>query len=311
MVLSAGALAVVNPFAAGGRAARLWRQLESAVRAGFPELGVRFTTAPGEAEAIAHDWGLRNARGVLLVAGGDGTLHEAVNGLFRSESRAQLGVIPVGSGNDFARNAGIPLDPREALRALQGSPPRSVDLGHLAFQADSGPAARVFLNSVSLGVSVHANRLAQSLPRRGAARLRYGLAGLAAVLWSKPSRYLVTCGDRVLLEGLALNLTVANGAYFGGGMRISPDSSPADGTLELVVLGPLSRLRALQALSQLRAGTHLALREVSVTRLREPLRIASTGPTLRAEADGEEIEVAGGLTIRVLPAALALLNAPS
>ena len=305
------ALAIINPVAGSGWARSLWARLEPGVRGGFPNLTVYHTSGPGDAERIAYKWGQENPIGALLVAGGDGTLHEAVNGLFRSASRARLGVIPAGSGNDFARNAGISLDPWEATRGLSGSPVRSLDLGQISFEAGSQPATRVFLNSVSLGASVRANSLARSLPRLRPARLRYALAGLAAVLSGKPSRYLVTAGPTVLHDGAALNLTVANGGSFGGGMRISPDSSPADGILELVVLGPLSRFRALQALSRLQAGTHLALRGVRVMPLRGPVRVTATAPTLVAEADGEELELKGELTVGILPAWLALLNAPS
>jgi diacylglycerol kinase (ATP) len=305
------ALAIVNPVAGSGWARSLWRRLEPGVRSGFPNLTVHHTGAPGDAERIAYEWGQENPIGTLLVAGGDGTLHQAVNGLFRSTSRAQLGVIPAGNGNDFARNAGISLDPWQATRGLPGSPGRSLDLGRISFQAGGQPAARVFLNSVSLGASVRANRLARSLPRLRPARLRYALAGLAAVLSEKPSRYLVTSGPTVLHDGAALNLTVANGGSFGGGMRISRDSSPADGILELVVLGPLSRFRVLQALFRLQAGTHLALRGVRVIPLGGPVRFTATAPTLLAEADGEELEIKGELTVGILPARLALLNAPS
>lgn len=301
------ALAVVNPAASSGRAGSLWHRLEPGLRARFPDLRVRFSESPGDAERIAHAWGLENPLGALLVAGGDGTLHEAVNGLFRSESRAPLGVIPTGSGNDFARNAGIPLDPLAAAQGLSDSPVRSLDLGHLAFQAQGKHAARVFLNSVSLGVSVDANRRARALPGIRPSRLRYAFAGVAAVLSRKPTRYLVTSGDTVLLDGPALNLTVANGSSFGAGMRISPDSSAADGVLELVVLGSLSRLRALQALARLQAGTHLGLAEVSVTPLREAVRIRAAA-VLCAEADGEELAVGEELLVSILPARLALLN---
>lgn len=310
-VTEGAALAIINPVAASGGARSLWRRLEPGVRGGFPDLTVHHTGAPGDAERIAYEWGRENPAGTLLLVGGDGTLHEAVNGLFRSASRARLGVIPAGSGNDFARNAGIPLDPWEATRALSGSPVRSLDLGQISFQARGQPGARIFLNSVSLGASVRANRVARSLSHLRPARLRYGLAGLAAVLSGKSSRYLITSGPTVLLDGAAFNLTVANGGSFGGGMRISPDSSLTDGTLELVVLGPLSRFRALQALSRLQAGTHLALPGVRLMLLPGPVRISATAPTLVAEADGEELEVEGDLTVGILPGRLPLLSAPS
>jgi diacylglycerol kinase (ATP) len=300
-------LALVNPAAAGGRAALLWQRLEPLVRRGFPGLMVRLTSAAGDAERIASEWGGDNPTGSLLVAGGDGTLHESVNGLVRSASRAALGVLPAGSGNDFARNLDIPLDPFEAAQRLQQDSTRRVDLGQLCFQADGVPHRRIFLNSVSLGVSVRANRLARRLGRVRPGRLRYVIGGLAAVLSGRNASYRVSSGDRLLHDGPVLNLTVANGACFGGGMRISPGSVPADGTLELVNLAAMGRLRALYALARLQRGTPLALRELSVTPVTE-LRIAGAAGSLRMEADGEELEVAGELRVEILPGRLALLS---
>lgn len=299
---------MVNPAASRGRAGRLWPRLEPTIKAAFPELVVRFTGRPGDAEQIALEWGLVHPTGTLLVAGGDGTLHDAVNALFRSQSEARLGVIPVGSGNDFARNAGIPLDPLQASGRLSGAEPRRVDLGQISFQGSGTARTRVFLNSVSLGLSVRANQLARALPRIGPARYRYGLAGALAALSGKPSHYRVTSGVEVLLDGPALNLTVANGACFGGGMRISPGSRPTDGVLELIVLGSLGRLGTLRALSQLQAGIHLALREVKATRLNAPVRVTGEA-ALFVEADGEELEADGDLTVTILPGRLAVLNA--
>lgn len=299
-------LALVNPAASAGRAGSLWRRLEPVLRTRFPGLAVRLTSGAGEAERIATEWGRENPLGSLLVAGGDGTLHEAANGLVASASSAALGVLPAGSGNDFARNLGIPLDPFEAARQLQPGSLRLVDLGALSFASGGEPHRRIFLNSVSLGTSVPANRLARRL-RQIPGRARYTLAGIAAVLFGRPARYRVSSSERVLLDGLALNLTVANGACFGGGMRISPDSALADGTLELVILGAMGRLRALHALARLQRGTHLALREVSVIPVTE-LRIAGAASPRRVEADGEELEVGGDLRIEVLPARLRVLG---
>ena len=302
-------LALVNPAAAAGRAGALWQRLEPVLRTSFPGLAVRLTGAAGDAERLATAWGREHPAGVLLVVGGDGTLHEAVNGLVTSLSRTALGVLPAGSGNDFARNLGLPLNPFEAAHRLQLGPVRQVDLGQLSFQARGEPRRRIFLNSISLGASVRANRLARRLGLIHSGRLRYTVASLAAVLSGTADSYLVTSGDRVLHNGPARNLTVANGACFGGGMRISPGSRPDDGTLELVILGAMGRLRALHALARLQRGTHLALQSIRRLPVTE-IHVAGTEP-LHLEADGEELEISGGLKIEVLPARLCVLGGPN
>jgi diacylglycerol kinase (ATP) len=303
------ALVVVNPAAAGGRAGRAWKRLEPLVRASLPALAVRRTGGPGEAEQLAREWGLENPAGTLIAAGGDGTVHETVNGLCAGEWTGRLGVIPMGSGNDFARNAAIPLDPVQAARGLAADSSRRCDVGRLTFQNPGGSAqSRVFVNSVSLGVSVRANRLAHAISSVGAGPRRYRLGALLALLWREDARYRLTGASGLLFDGPALNLTVANGAAFGGGLRISPDSSPLDGRLELVLLEPMGRLRAILALSRLQQGRHVDLAEVRVVALPGSIGIALEHDAWCAEADGEQLEGRGVLTVDLLPGRLALLN---
>ena len=300
------ALALVNPAASGGRAGQVFPRLLPALRTGFPELEVALTDTPETARGVIGEWQKLHPGSPLLVAGGDGTLHEAVNCALRG-GPVQLGVIPLGSGNDFSRNAGIPLDPRQAvLRLLEGRA-RPIDLGRLCLHDGQRHVSRVFLNSCSLGLSVRANALARQSWARLRGRLRYGIAGLRAALLARPGHYVVESGNRRIFEGMALNLTVANGATFGGGMRISPRSSLDDASLELVVIRPMSRLRLVFALARLQRATHLGLRELSVTQAREQFQITTAGP-VAMEADGEELLTSGTLRIDVLPGAIALLN---
>ena len=299
------ALALVNPAASGGRAGQVFPRLLPALRASFPQLEVALTDSPDSAGRVIGAWQEAHPGSPLVVAGGDGTLHEAVNCAVRT-GPVQLGVIPLGSGNDFSRNAGIPLDPNAAVERLSERRARSIDLGQLFLDADL-LQRRVFLNSCSLGLSVRANALARQSSARLRGRLRYRIAGLRAALRARPEHYVIESGERRLFEDLALNLTVANGASFGGGMRISPGSSLSDAGLELVIIRPMGRIRLVAALARLQRGTHAALHEVSVTHVREPLRITPASPGV-VEADGEAMETGGTLTIDVLPAAITLLN---
>ena len=299
------ALALVNPAASGGRAGRLWPRLLADLRSKFPELTHRYTEGPGSATVIAREWCQAHPDATLLVAGGDGSVHEVVNGAV-SAGPFRLGVIPLGSGNDFARNVGLPLDPAAAVRRLSAAS-RPIDLGQVSFHAGDQRVTRVFLNSLSLGMSVRANALARrsSLIPRG--RMRYGLAGLRAAWTATAERYEVTSGA-IRFDGMALNLTVANGPSFGGGMQISPDSSLSDGVLELIVIRPMRRMRRLAALARLQQGSLLELPELSAMATREPFRVTAGAGSRLVEVDGEELLTAGPLTIEVLPGRVTLLS---
>jgi diacylglycerol kinase (ATP) len=174
--------------------------------------------------------------------------------------------------------------------------------------AGAGPGERAFVNSLSGGVSARANvlahRIRRRLPVRG--RLCYVLGGIAALVTVPARRCRVTGWGKMLYDGRALNLTVANGATFGGGIPISPGSSPADGVLELVIIGDLGLPRAAVALARLLAGTHLSLRGIA----RQPVtavRIDRDGE-IEIEADGHRYVAAGGVDVTVRPGALRLLG---
>jgi YegS/Rv2252/BmrU family lipid kinase len=302
-------LAIVNPVAAGGRTAGLWRRLEPTLRQHFSTLSVSPTTAPGDAEVFARRWAIDHPGGPIIVLGGDGTVHEVVNGLIDGPGGSPLGVIPGGTGNDFVRNAGLPLDPDAAMNRLRGGASRRVDLGQLRFRgADGRDHRRVFLNSASVGVSPRANRLAHSIRRVLPGRICYTLGGILALLLEGQGRYRISAGSALTYDGRALNVTIANGACFGGGMRISPQSSLTDGLMEQVIIGPIGGVRALLALSRLYAGTHVTMRGVSVTPTRDSIRISHADGPMLLEADGHDWTTHGDLLVDLLPGALQLLS---
>lgn len=298
--MSGAALVILNPVSGKGRATRIWEAIA-------PTLGdftchlVR-TTKPGDAERRTVEWTGASGAGPIIVVGGDGTIHEVVNGLTRANAPLPFGVIPAGTGNDFARNAGIPLRPASALQRLRQGGRKSLDLGRLAFQEPGGTLRSVvFVNSCSVGVSPAANRRAR--------RLGYVAGGLLSLLFEPRRSFRVTEAGRTVHEGRALNITMANGAGFGGGMRISPDSSPWDGVLERVIIGELGLARALLAFSRLGRGGHLGMREVTVTRTASLTVIEPPEGPCYLEADGHDYVTDGAIRVSIEPAALTVLGA--
>ncbi len=243
-----------------------------------------------------------------MVVGGDGSLHEAVNGILNAGPPVRLGIVPAGTGNDMARNLGIPLDPLAAAREIHAGAIRRVDAGQCVFQ---DPAAtqhrRWFVNSVSLGASARANRLARGVGRVFRGTSRYPVAGALAVAMGGRAGYAIRCGGRTLFEGRALNVTVANGPGFGGGLLISPESDPQDGQFELVIIGNLSRLRSLEALARLRRGARIE--QIQVHHLAGPhprIEIRTDESSAPLETDGENFLLAGTLVVELFPGRLGL-----
>ncbi|HEU5218639.1 MAG TPA: YegS/Rv2252/BmrU family lipid kinase [Gemmatimonadales bacterium] len=303
-----GALAVSNPVAAGGAAARAWSRLVPQVDRRFPSLAVRVTTAPGDAERWALEWAAAHPGRPVIAVGGDGTVHEVLNGLLRGHPSASLGIIPAGTGNDVARNTGVPINPEGALERIFRNRPTAVDAARVRFQGTGAePRTRLLLNSISVGVSPRANHIAGRIRRALPGRFRYAISGILALAAEGAGEYTVTAGGRTLYHGRALNLTLANGASFGGGMRISPGSTVSDGMLDLVVIGAIGRIRALIALSRLYAGTHVQMGGVSVTAVGETVQIRRADGPMLIEADGEEFEARAELSVEILRGAVQLL----
>ncbi len=231
-----------------------------------------------------------------------------VNGLLGGGGPARLGIIPAGTGNDVARNTGISADPDAAVERLCRGQPTPVDAARLRFHTPAGLArSRFFINSTSVGVSPRANHIAGRIRRILPGRICYALGGVLALIAEGAGDYTASCAAGILHHGRALNITIANGASFGGGMRISPASIVSDGALDQVVIGAIGRVRALLALSRLYAGTHVHMRGISITPVRETVHLRRADGAMLIEADGEEFAAGNELWVDVLPGAVQLL----
>lgn len=219
------------------------------------------TQGPGDAARLARAAGERGV-GRVVVVGGDGTLHEAANGL--RGSSAALGVIPLGSGNDFARLLGLRRGRLgAALDAALGPRVERLDLG-LA-RANGTDLDERFLNNCGFALEPEVVRrlAAQRLPLNGLAR--YGSATVRAFLAYRP-RLTKLRVDETRLSVLPLIVQVGNGRFSGGGFCLTPWADLRDGLLDVCLVERMSWPRLLAAVPRAFGGTHLAMKEVSYLR---------------------------------------------
>jgi diacylglycerol kinase (ATP) len=212
------------------------------------------TREPGDGTEQAR-LALEAGHTTLLAVGGDGTLHEVVNALqLNSMVRddVRVGVIPAGTGMDFARNANIRRGVGAAVDRIVRGEERRFDIGVL-----TEPFPRLFVNFAEsgLGASVVAREAAFS--SRWPGRASFFLAGIAAAARDHPIAGRVTVDGATVYDGRLVSLVVANGAYFGGGMKIAPPADTDDGELDIVLLGNLSRVNLVSQIWKLYPGTHL------------------------------------------------------
>jgi diacylglycerol kinase (ATP) len=281
-------LVIVNPTAGGGRAARAmpWLRERLGPR---PEARIEVTGRPGDAQALAA--GARAAgHDRVIVVGGDGTVQEAVNGLLALPSPPELGVIPLGSGNDLARSLGLPTEPASAWRVAVGNATRPIDVA----RARNGDGTERWFASAG-GIGFDAQVAAAMIERGGwqAGRAGYLFTTLVELrrFSNRPVRLTV---DGISSDHDVLLVAIANGAYYGGGMRIAPDAQPDDGMLDVCVVGDISRLTAIRQLPNLYRGTHIRHPQVSLMRGRS-IEVDGDGAT-RVHLDGEPF---GSLPLRV------------
>lgn len=198
---------------------------------------VASTSNPGELDSVLHRAGSRP----IVVAGGDGSLHAVIAALHRRRDLegAVIGLLPLGTGNDFARGLGIPLDIEEAARVVLRSRPHPMDL-----VVDE--VGEIVVNGVHVGVGAEASRRAEGFKKR-LGRIGYPIGALLTAVDPPLVRLRVEVDGEVVcdLDDPVLMVAVGNGPSVGGGTELTPDADPRDGRLDVLIsrsTGPLARL---------------------------------------------------------------------
>ncbi|MDE5898587.1 MAG: hypothetical protein K2H09_04915, partial [Treponemataceae bacterium] len=262
---------IVNKTGGSGKAGRTWERVRRILERLGAEYELHESTGAGSARAIAEGLLARNAGVVrIVVVGGDGTINEVLNGV-SDFSRVRLGVIPTGSGNDFARGAGIPRHfyntPRALGMILASDGSSAVDVGRLSI-VEGGAAGTSFLFGISAGLGLDAlvcKKTASSRLKFVLNRLHLG--GLTYLLLTVQSLFSMTfTRARVMLDGVEQDfgrlifLAAMNMRAEGGGVKMAPDARADDGRLSVCAACGIPRFAAFFALPFLAAGRHRRLR---------------------------------------------------
>jgi diacylglycerol kinase (ATP) len=291
-----GVLVIVNPAADRGRAARRWPAVAQDLKRSGIAFDEAITAASGDAVAIAER--AASTHDVVVAAGGDGTVHEVANGLLRAGGRAAFGVIPLGSGDDFAK-----LLSKDVVFSLLNGKTKQFDVGRIV----SGSEVRYFANGMDIGFGAHGARNVQRVPRFLTGFGAY-LGALALTMVRYPLLTIrLELDDAPAFELTSAMTAVMNGTTFGGSFRVCPEATPDDGLLDLLLVGAVSRFEILQLVPKILRGTHVGDPRVRMARAKR-VRIEADAPLL-VEADGEiAFEGVRSLHIDLLPAALRVVS---
>jgi diacylglycerol kinase (ATP) len=288
-----------NPTAGRGRNAETVSRALDAL--GGPQRTVQVLTAPDRDAALAAcRQAVADGADALVTVGGDGTVHVGLQAV--AGTGVPFGVVPAGTGNDFATECGIPADPLAAAKAIAAAldegRTRPVDLARM-----SGPDGyeRWFCAVLGAGFDAIVNERANAM-RWPRGRRRYDIAIFAELLRLRPRRYRLTLdGETTELD--AVLVAIGNTGTYGGGMRMCPKADPTDGLLDVVVAGPISRVTLLRLQPKVYQGTHVSHPAVRSFQARA-VTLAAEGIT--AYADGERT-CPLPITVNSVPGALTLL----
>jgi YegS/Rv2252/BmrU family lipid kinase len=305
-----GTLIILNPHSGKGCAPRVFKKIERRLFDAFGELLIAVTDRPHE--VLEHlDRAAKADVNRLITLGGDGTNHVVLNALAeRPHLKVAFGSIPLGTGHDWSRSLGMPEGHVEAVDWLAKARPVPCDLGrveYLNMQTGGKPSTHLFLNIGSAGVSGEVDQRVNRTRRRSS--LTFLRATIATLMKYRPRHVRVFCDEKEFYSGTCTLVAVANGQYFGHGMRIAPRALINDGKFDVVLVEGMSRPRILLAFRQVYRGTHLERKDVRHTRA-ATVRIGSEDGPLKLDFDGEEA-FGQDLRFAVIPKAVNVMLNPS
>lgn len=299
---------IINPRAGSGKAERKILSIENALRRYGLSHEIARTAGPGDATRLAA-LAIEDGVGVVAIVGGDGTINEASQAFVEAHGKGggalpDLALIPAGTGGDLRKTFGLSNDVDDAIRRIAHPTRTPLDLGVLRLSNhDGAEVVRGFANIASFGISGITDRLVNEAPKWMGGTMAFLLGSVRANFAYRNAPVRVKVDGKPLFEGRIFLVAIANGRYFGGGMKIAPSADPSDGKFEIIVLGDLGFFESFGLATKVYRGTHLAMAKARV----------AAGTMIEAEAlDGSEVlldvdgETPGRLplTATVLPSAL-------
>jgi len=294
---------IVNPVAGASTTYRKWPKISRLLHhIGLP-FEFQYTEGVGHAIELAREAASGGCQ-FLVAVGGDGTVNEVANGILLSRdlNRATIGIISTGTGGDFIRSVGIERNYIRACSSLTGTGRRLIDVGVVQYQKDGKVCERFFINSAGVGFDAAVAETSNHMPKCLGGTIPY-LMGLVKSLVGYRNKPVVMTVDDSEESRRILSVVVANGRYFGGGMRVAPQADISDGLLDVIAVGDMGKLELLRAFPTINKGTHIHHPKVKTERATQ---VAISSPEkLLVHADGEFLGE-GPVSFRLIPSALSI-----
>lgn len=292
---------VINPNSAGDRTGSKWPSIEQELRKVIPQFTVHFTNHKGHATQITRHAINHGAKNIIGI-GGDGTISEVAAGFFtddhkpiRKPGEVSLGILASGTGSDFIRTFSIPSNIKRAISDFSNYTTKIIDAGKASYKNfENKTEQRVFINIGEVGIGGEVIKILDEQGKWAWGWLSYQLATLRGLLNHKSKALELSfksySSDRSYqkeeqMKGIFSGVIVANGKYYGSGMKVAPNAQVSDGLFDVVIIGNISRTEMVLKSSMIRSGTHIKDPKVQVIST-DSISIKGDESTL-LEIDGE------------------------
>ncbi len=290
-------LFIVNPSAGRGKCFRIWTRFEEVLqeKATFP-YAVRLTRNKGDAEKFSVT-AVQEGFERIISVGGDGTINEVINGV--ATANVQLGILPFGTGNDFAHALYLTKNFQQIMKMLISPAITPIDLVKIN--------EHYFINAAGIGIDGNVVQYINNHPSiKKIGKFGYILSAFQTLMQYHPVQLNVTIDDERSVLSNVWILAIANGPYFGGGMKICPGASLSDGWLDLCIIQNLTKPRFLQLFPLVFTGRHVQLKNYVTMRKAKKVTF-DIPPHMLMQMDGEMMD-SPSVTIEVIPNAIQLIT---
>ncbi len=281
---------ILNPHAGGGRGKKDIAKIINFLSQKRFDFDLAVSDYPKHAITLAAT-AIENGSRNLIVVGGDGTLNEVANGVFLqkecSPEEVTIGMIPVGTGNDWVKTFGIPTDYEEAIQKISEGETLLQDIGKISYYENKLEINRYFSNMAGFGFDALAADKANQMKEKDRSGLWVYLYSFVMAYMQYQTRRVTVSVDGKELEELIFSVSVGIGKYNGGGMMQAPDAVPNDGTFEITIIKKIGVWGILKNLIGLYNGSFVKDNHVDCYQAKE-VAISCSNP-LAGEVDGESL----------------------
>jgi YegS/Rv2252/BmrU family lipid kinase len=298
---------IINPNAGRGKGKKDWNMIASLLSAYEIPYVAKFTEARRHAILLANE-GIKNGYRKIIVVGGDGTMNEAVNGAFAQKtcpaSQITLGMITVGTGNDWGRMFGIPLNYEGAIRIIKEGKVKLQDAGLVYYYHGTSKQKRYFINIAGLGFdAVVVKRTNLSKERGHKGKALYFINLLKSLLLYRHTHTSVEIDGRKIIDDV-FTISIGIGKYSGGGMKQTPNAIPDDGLFDITIIKKIRKDEVIMSLKMLYDGS--ILEHPKIEGYSGKVILVDSDPLIHVEADGESLGHSP-IEFQILPQSISII----